>query len=170
MPTCEDNVGLRLKNSLFKNSDVVVLSYHPPNGKAYETDLIRIPKRGVRRTAIRDRYHIDLIFIVNDCLVLVELKCYLSESDDDIDKLREIRDTYALAELLSIIGARLTTVSDEVLENVRRLVLALGVESINREIPPEFVVFEAQETDLNIFYGDEVPEDIKTIITATVRY
>ena len=169
MPTCEDNVGLRLKNHLFQNPNTTVLSYHPPNGKAYETDLIRIPKRGVRETAVRDRYHIDLIFVANDCLVLVELKCHLSESGDDIEKLREIRNTYTLPDLLRIIGARLTTTPVELLHNIRHLVLALGVETIDREIPQDFVVFEAQETKLTLFYGNVIPDNIKTELKATIN-
>jgi|ERR1041385_1716001 hypothetical protein len=158
MPTCEDNVGLRLKAALFQNPNTVVLSYHPPNGKAYETDLIRIPKRGLRKSAVRDRYHIDLIFIVGDSLVLVELKCNLSESSDDINKLREIKDTYPLEDLKRLIAARLTTVSTDVLDNINDIVIALGVEIINSEVPNDFVVFEAKEAGITVRCGNEISE------------
>lgn len=168
MSTCEDNVGLRLKALLFGNGNTIVLSYHPPNGKAYETDLIRIPKRGIRNEAIRDRYHIDLIYIVGDCLILAELKCHLSESGDDIVKLREIRDTYPLPDLLRLISARLTTVPADVVNKVRRLVLALGVESVNAQIPPDFAVYEAKETGISLFTGAGLSQEVIAALSLTL--
>jgi hypothetical protein len=168
MPTCEDNVGLRLKTLLFDSNNVIILSYHPPDGKAYETDLIRIPKRGIRDTAVRDRYHVDLIFIVGNCLVLVELKCHLSESGDDIVKLREIRETYSLPELTRLISARLTTVPANVVNKIERLVLALGVETINANIPSEFAVYEAKESEITLHFGNGVSQEVAAILERTL--
>jgi hypothetical protein len=167
MTTCEDRVGLVLYKYLAENKKATLISYHPPDGKAYATDLMRIPKKNkIAGSATRDRYHVDIIFIISNYLVLVELKCSLAESEHDISKLREIRDTYSLQELISIISRRLTTSNPKILENINQLVLALGYEnsSANIELPSEFICFKVIDGDVSIQYGDNIPLAIKTQI------
>jgi hypothetical protein len=164
MTTCEDRVGLGLYKHLANDRNVTLISYHPPDGKAYATDLIRIPKKAKTVNATtRDRYHVDVIFTISNYLVLVELKCSLAESEQDIAKLREIRDTYTLQELISIISRRLTTADPQILENISELVLALGVEnsSPNVVMPSEFICFNVISENVSIQYGSNVSLAIK---------
>lgn len=167
MTTCEDRVGLFLYDHLAQNSNVTIISYHPPDGKAYATDLIRIPKKKNQSgIGARDRYHVDVIFVVSNFLVLVELKCSLNESEQDILKLREIRDTYSLQELISIITKRLTTASPDLLENIEELVLALGYENSpdNLRLPSEFIGFKVTNGIISAQYGSDISPNIRACI------
>lgn len=149
--TCETRVGAGLVSWLLQQPNTVILSYHPTSSKAYETELIRIPKLGSDGLRTRNRSHIDVVFVSNSTLWLTELKCKLSESDDDIAKLLEIRQDYTLLHLKRLISNRLTTFSPELLENVVDLRLGLGVEVIDTTIRGDFTVFQVYNGQVSTY-------------------
>lgn len=149
--TCETRVGNHLILWLQKQPEIAIISYHPTSAKAYQTELIRIPKLTVDGKRTKERYHIDLIFISRQTLWLVELKCKLSESLDDIAKLLEIQQRYTTEQLRSIILSRLTAVEPEKLNTVSSLVLSLGVEIVDTPIPENFKVFQVTEKEVNLY-------------------
>lgn len=136
-----------------------IVSFHPPSGKAYGSDLVRIPRRsGGDRT--RERYHVDVVVAEGEFLLLLELKCRLSESDADVAKLRDIRESYAITELLELIRRRTTTSAD--LSGVRKLVLGLGYEVQDQvEVPEDFVTFCTSAPQPIIRAGTVVPADVR---------
>ena len=119
------------------NSNFSLLSAHPPNGKSYFTDLVRIPTPNQNRTGAR-RAHIDLIFCSETLLYLCELKGSSSESEEDIEKLLSIKDRYPLPELKQFITNRLTSQS-LYLESCQDLVLTIGCASINSPLSENFL-------------------------------
>jgi hypothetical protein len=139
--TCETRVGNRLVNWLQLQPQFTVLSYHPTSAKAYQTELIRIPRLDANGTRTKERYHVDVIFLTSTALWLVELKCRTSESIFDIAKLREIRTRYTLPRLLSLIRSRLTSAEPELLSTVQHLYIALGVEFVDACVPDDVSVF-----------------------------
>jgi hypothetical protein len=70
--------------------------------------------------------------------------------------------------LLRLIGARITTVSVDVVNRVRRLVLALGVERINADLPSDFAVYEAQEGGVSLFTGAGLSGEVAAALRLTV--
>ncbi len=143
--TCENRVGSMLVDYLSGFPEVQILSYHPTSAKAYQSEIIRISRRLPNGTRTRDRYHVDLIFVYGEELWLTELKCNLSESWGDIEKLTDIASSYTLEELTTIIAGRLTSIFPVDLKRIERLVLSLGVMNIDSRIPEGFVVFRARE-------------------------
>ena len=143
--TCENKVGSILVDYLSGLPEVQILSYHPTSAKAYQSEIIRISRKLPDGKRTRDRYHVDLIFVYNEELWLTELKCNLSESSGDIEKLADIASSYTLEELTALIAGRLTSISPTFLKRIRRLVLSLGVMNVDSQIPEGFVVFRARE-------------------------
>ena len=119
------------------NSNFSLISAHPPNGKSYFTDLVRIPTPTQNRTSAR-RAHIDLIFCSETYLYLCELKGSSSESEEDIEKLREIKEHYSLPKLKQFISSRFTSQSP-VLESCQDLALTIGCASINSPLAEDFL-------------------------------
>lgn len=155
LTTCEDRVVDALYRWLVDRQNCHILSFHPPSGKAYGTDLLRISKKsaGVRT---RERFHVDLVFTEGSFLFLAELKCRLSECNDDIAKLREIRDTYELVELLDLICRRMTTGWQ--VKGIQTLVLCLGFEILDRQtLPGEFLTFCTDSHPPRVIAGQSVP-------------
>lgn len=147
--SCETRVGEKLISFLSKQNTVDIISFHPPSSKSYQSDLIRIPKINQDGSRSRDRYHIDVIFISQNRLWLVELKCKLSESNADIKKLRELISAYTFDELRGFIQSRITIFPKNDLNKVDKIVLALGVEVVDEEIEKDFVVIKVTE-DINL--------------------
>lgn len=148
--TCETRVGNRLVVWLQQQSGIRVLSYHPTSAKAYESELIRIPKLEADGTRTKERYHVDIISLSDKTLWLVELKCKLSESGDDIQKLREIQERYTLKQLCTLIGSRLTTVTASVLDDITSIELGLGVEVLDSPLPLGFSIFTVTDQSVTV--------------------
>ena len=119
------------------NSNFSLISAHPPNGKSYFTDLVRIPTPTQNRTGAR-RAHIDLIFCSETFLYLCELKGSSSESEEDIEKLLNIKDHYSLPKLKRFISSRFTRRSP-FLESCQDLALTIGCGSINSPLAEDFL-------------------------------
>jgi hypothetical protein len=115
-----------------------VLSAHPPSGKAYGTDLVRIPAKD--RHA--GRYHVDIIFLVDGLLFLTELKGRSSESQDDCEKLARILQDYDVAALVKILRIRVSR-DDIDWESVSGAVPAIGVSIMDAAAPPDTVCIVA---------------------------
>lgn len=159
MESCEDRVAIALYEWLSQIPNTRVVSFHPPSGKAYDSDLLRIPKR-VGRMRTRERYHVDVVFINCGVLFLIELKCRLSECDHDILKLREIRDSNGLKGILELIQKRST--GDNCMKDITDLVLGLGFEIADSEsIPPEFITFCTSTSPPTIRKGRSFPTNLK---------
>lgn len=154
--TAEARAGRRIISALIDSTNIEVLSYHPTSSKAYETDLIRIPKRiGAART--KERYHVDIIAASPDTLWLIELKGQSAESDLDVKKLKEICNTYSVDELVDIILRRQTT-SQSTLKEIRHIQMCLGVETHNAQIPPDVLVLCApNDHDFKVCVNSENP-------------
>ena len=160
MPTCEDGVGERLYNWFADQPVFSIVSFHPPSGKAYATDIIRIPKV-VNGKYTGERYHVDLIVASERVLYLIELKCRLSESNDDITKLREIVRSYGIVGLLNIINKRSTTGID--LSHINSLVIGLGFQHFDMPFAPsEFITFTCTPDDIHISIGVDFPPISRT--------
>ncbi len=81
--TLEDIAFDRIVDFIRNNDNFDLLSAHPPSGKSYFTDLIRIPYPHKNIAAGR-RSNIDIIFCSSRYLYLCEVKGIADESDDDI--------------------------------------------------------------------------------------
>lgn len=164
MPTCEDRVAELLYGWFENRKSCQIVSFHPPSGKAYSSDLVRISRRS-RGNRTSDRYHVDVVVVEGEFLLLLELKCRLSEAGEDVAKLRDIRDSYTVTELLELIRRRTTTSAD--LSGVRRLVLGVGYEIQDQEEGPEdFLTFRASTTQPLIRAGNAVPADVRAFFGA----
>lgn len=133
MPSLEDGVYEWILQRL-RESDARVLSAHPPSGKAYDTDLIRIPSR--RQNA--GRYHVDVIFTCRDLLFLLELKGRSSECDGDVKKLRAILSDHDLSSLLAILRRRIS-VDNVNWDDIQAVVPAVGVAILTVPLPKDIV-------------------------------
>lgn len=103
-----------------------------------------------------------VVAIQNEHLLLIELKCALSESADDIQKLREIRDSYAVSELVELIQRRSTIGVD--LSGVKGLVLGLGFENHDSDnAPDDFVTFCTATAPPVITVGTKLPADVQRL-------
>lgn len=158
----------RIRDSLVAIENATLISLHPPSGKAYESDLIRFPVfEGEVRT--RKRMHVDIIFAHSGSLYLLELKPASTQSAEDIRKLERLRDEVGLGEMLRIIGRRVDSSLTKKLEEVRSLVIGLGVGKHDSPTPPGFIVIE---TGKNVIahVGLGVPKDaISAIPLACTR-
>lgn len=135
--TKEDIVFNVIVDYITNNKNFSLLSAHPPSGKSYFTDLVRIPTPSQDRTGAR-RVHIDLIFCSEKFLYLCELKGSSDESKEDIEKLLSIQTHYSLPNLKQFILNRLTSPS-LYLESCQDLVLAIGCSSINSQLANNFL-------------------------------
>ena len=72
--TCETRVGNRLVAWLAKQPDTTIVSFHPTSAKAYQSELIRIPKLTTDGKRTKMRYHIDVIYISGQTLWLVGIE------------------------------------------------------------------------------------------------
>jgi len=152
MPTLEDLAYERIVNRLSEKR-VLILSAHPPSGKAYDTELIRIPARN--RHA--GRYHIDLIFIIEPFLFLMELKGKTSESSDDVAKLQKLFADYDLPELLKVIRKRVNR-TDVKWCQVKQAVPVIGATIADAAIPSDFVLVSATDDNaISLIVGEAVP-------------
>jgi Holliday junction resolvase-like predicted endonuclease len=70
-----------------------VLSWHPPDGKAYFTRLLYLPIDGKRS-------HIDLIIQIKKTLIFIEVKDCLSNSYEDVEKLKRITAVFSLEKII----------------------------------------------------------------------
>ena len=141
--TKEDIVFNVIVDYITTNKNFSLLSAHPPSGKAYFTDLVRIPTPNQDKTGAR-RAHIDLIFCSKKLLYLCELKGSSSESKEDIEKLLSIQEHYSLANLKQFISNRLTSPS-LYLKSCQDLVLAIGCSSINSHLTENFLYIRVTE-------------------------
>lgn len=166
MSTCEDQVAQDLFLWFSARPNAKIISYHPPSSKSYPTDLLRIPRK-VRGVRTRERYHIDLVVVEEVFLFLIEFKCKLSESVNDITKLREIEENYSLEELIQYIQRRTTVLSEEEksqLGDVQYLILSLGFRDSDFPLhPSEFVLFSTTLIPPSIHIGPQVPPPLKTM-------
>ena len=142
--TCETLVGEKLVEWLTKQN-AQVLSFHPPSSKAYTSDLIRIPKLNRDGTRSRDRNHIDVVFLTENNVWLVELKCRYSESTDDINKLNEVKNSYSNSEIIELIKGRITVPIKYDLDSVKNVVTAIGVKLMDKPHNNEMPVFVVDE-------------------------
>jgi hypothetical protein len=155
MPTEEDIAFERIMQRLAEKQ-AIVLSAHPPSGKSYDTELIRIPARD--RNA--GRYHLDLIFVLNEFLYLVELKGRLSESSQDILKLRKLLSEYSLSEILRFVRKRVNRKGVN-WEEIRYAVPTLGCTKCDCSLPADFAVLEATSPDRLVFFlGNRVEQQL----------
>ena len=165
--TKEDRVGDAMLKYLHNRSDIEIISFHPTSGKAYQTDTIRfkVQRNG---TATSTRYHVDMILVVGDLLLLIEFKGTSAESTNDVTKLRDLRETYSLQEFIRIISRRLS-LSNSSIGQVTELVLAIGVEDHNAHVPDDVAVFVALDEHVTLecspslrsrlspYFGDIMP-------------
>ena len=136
--TQEDMVFDAIVDFITANSNFSLLSAHPPSGKSYFTNSVRIPTPNQNRTGAR-RSHIDLIFCSETLLYFCELKGSSSESKEDIEKLLSIKNHYSLPELKQFISSRLTSRRSLYLESCQDLVLTIGCASINSPLDENFL-------------------------------
>jgi hypothetical protein len=142
MSTEEDLAFERIMDRL-RIKRVTVLSAHPPSGKAYDTELIRIPARAKHA----GRYHLDAIFVLDEFLFLMELKGRLSESSHDITKLQGLLSEYSLADILKFVRKRVNR-ADVPWETIKQVVPSLGCILCDCSLPADFVVVESKTSDL----------------------
>jgi hypothetical protein len=135
---------------------VRLISWHPPDSKSYITNNLRIPI--VNESNLRRREHIDFIIVVQSTLLmLLEAKGSLSESVEDITKLRRIIDQYSLNDLV-ILFRRQGAIFKEVPTAIQ---LGLIVSSADTPIPQGFVVFECHSSfGIRIHVGEHTIENI----------
>ncbi len=164
MATLEDLAYDRLFNRLSECS-AAILSAHPPSGKAYDAELIRIPAK--QRHA--GRYHIDVIFILGRFLFLCELKGSSSESADDVSKLRDLTKDYTLDQLVSFISKRVNR-TDIDWPSITEMVKVIGVVMHDCPMPGDFATLVAiAPGTFEVIVGNDVDSagDVRSIL-ATV--
>lgn len=111
--------------------------WHPPDSKSYFTLLLQVPNNNNAKKSGRD--HIDLIIQKEKILMLLEVKGKLTESDKDITKLRRIRDTFTLNELVELFrqqGAKFENKPEE-------LIIGIAARFVNCNAPDDLAVFKA---------------------------
>lgn len=157
--TLEDIAFNSIINFLQNNKNFDLLSAHPPSGKSYFTDLIRIPEP-IRDGTAAKRYHVDIIFCSDRVLYLCEVKGIADESDDDIAKLKNLKKCYSIQELKKIISDRLTLPSSRLL-SVQNIVIAIGATKTGKRIDNEFLYIMAAKNNMLTLIGS-VTEEIRS--------
>ncbi len=152
----EDDAFNRLFSFINANELLNLLSAHPPSGKSYFTDLIRIPTPFEKSTGAT-RAHIDLIFCSDVILYLCELKGSSRESFEDIEKLRKLESHYTMAQLKKLISSRLSRQSLK-LEMTKEIVLAVGCTEINSDIDSSILYVLAENLENIKLYGKITPQ------------
>lgn len=147
MTTCEKRVFDRIFAALTNSQQSVILhGGNPPGGKSYlvRNLIIKIPVHPSTRHS-----RIDLVCQIDSMMILTELKCRLSQSSNDIEKLRAIRDNAPIENLIQMFeaqGVSFVTAPD-------KLVLCIGVEHLDADIPDDFVVIVAGEKGCDLQAG-----------------
>lgn len=160
--SCEDEVSYRMY-SFFIETRLRVLHWHPPGGKKYFTSHLRIPR--FSGSARIGRYLVDLILANNEVLLLIECKCRLSESSEDLEKLRSIRDDAGFEKLKTLFLRQGASV-----EEAKTLMLGVGVKYIDAPIPHDFVVFETKSPGVLVtHWGSSICEEHKQRISEAAR-
>ena len=157
MNTCESRVSENLYRHVAASKSSRVLSWNPPNAKSYRAPNLKLPWREGSR---RRRDLVDAIWVSTDSLVLAELKCYTSESEGDIEKLRRIRHQLGLQDLVTLLRRQGADLAPE----PRQLALVLGVEKLDTDVPADFTAMEVAEEAIVPFFGSEVGDDIRNAI------
>ena len=147
--TSEEIIYFRLLDELESSIKFEVLSAHPPSGKSYSYDLIRIPSPDQNFSG-SERDHIDLIFCSNSELYLCELKGSSSESERDIEKLSKISTHYSLDELKLLINKRLSIPTDN-LNSVKKLRLCIGAEKLESKLIDQFTYFSIEDNHVKVY-------------------
>ena len=150
MTTCEKRVFDRIFAALTSSQQsVIVHGGNPPGGKSYlvRNLIIKIPGHPTTQHS-----RIDLVWQAGSMLILTELKCRLSESSDDIGKLRVIRDNAPIEILVQMFGAQGVTFATA----PDKLILCIGIEQLDADIPEDFVVIVAGENGCALQAGAAV--------------
>ena len=141
----EDEAFNALTAFICFNKNLELISAHPPSGKSYFTDLIRIPSPTQNKTGNR-RAHIDIIFCSKQYLYLCEVKGTAKEANEDIIKLRSIRDYYQLDKLKNFIIERLTQ-PYSFLKCCSELVLAIGCTKVDSKLEQDILYIQAEDAN-----------------------
>lgn len=153
--TCETRVSDRLHNLLSRIPFVRILSWNPPNAKSYHAPNLIFPKivNGARKGSDR----IDVVFETKRVLFLVELKCLATQAEDDLVKLRRVRDTLGLSGVVEAIQRQGVVVDSQ----VAGLALAVGMEIVDRDAPTDFSFLEIAESAIRVTLGYDVDPQVK---------
>jgi hypothetical protein len=158
--SCEDEVSEKLYAHFEERTRLHVRHWHPPGGKKYFTPHLRVPVI-VGRTR-KGRKLIDLILTDSELLILIECKCASSESADDIEKLRKIRDEVGLEKLKTYFTRQGVDVAD-----AQHLILGLGVRYLDSPLPDEFVAFTTPRKGTpQIQWGRNIGSEIKALLAS----
>jgi hypothetical protein len=111
-------------------------------------------------------YRVDLIFSIKKFLFLAESKGHSKESEDDIRKLRSIKEHLNLDGINQQLNRQGITVPDE----ITTLVLMIAVETIDSEIPADCVFLEISENSLSVRYGSQIPTSVISALTEIELY
>ncbi|MCE9608500.1 MAG: hypothetical protein K8U03_26750 [Planctomycetia bacterium] len=153
MPTLEDEAYQRLVDRLNERR-ITVISAHPPSGKAYDSELVRIPAK--ERNS--GRYHADIIFVIDTVLFICELKGKSSESTSDVAKLRGIIADYTVAELVSFIRKR-TNVATVNWAAITKVVGLIGVVVGDASLPDDIVsIVASAPAEFEVDVGNTLPD------------
>lgn len=164
--TLEDKAFNGILRHIEASDRLSLLSAHPPSGKSYNSDLIRIPSPQQDRTA-STRAHIDIIFCSKSFLYLCEVKGDALESDNDIKKLRAIVEMYGVEGLKRLIANRLTH-KDLNLRTVQKIIPAIGCASVSCEVERGMLYIIASDEDGLILKG-MVPRKVKSDFNLSQR-
>ena len=161
---CEARVHSHLFAGLTQYPAALILGWSPPNAKAYKAPNVVFPRLNGQGRRI-GAYRVDAVFILKDILFLAEIKCRSSESQRDVRKLRHIRETLGLEGVVRSLKRQGVTVPP-----CRELVLAIGTEVLDSEIPHEFVSLQKDGPYLPVSYGAGVPESARGIVDTWVDH
>jgi|GEM_PF-4928434 len=149
MDSCETRVCENLYKRALLMNFVTILSWNPPNAKSYRAPNLKLPWLDGQR---RRRDSLDAIWVIEECLFLVELKCFSSESGKDVEKLRRIRDRLGLEQIVTFLRRQ----GVEIGKGVTQLVLTIGVNKVDTPIPADFIVLEVTNEGISPFFGAQV--------------
>jgi len=155
--SCEAQVSNNLYKQVSCEDFIQVINWNPPDAKAYQTINIKFPWfEGIRRR----RDSIDAIWVVEDILFLVELKCLSSESVLDIAKLRRITEQLTPDQLRIYMerqGAKIPTA-------IHQTALLIGVKIVNTDVAPDFTFLEIGKKQITPYFGLNVDRNVVRII------
>ncbi|QQG41274.1 MAG: hypothetical protein HYV90_03830 [Candidatus Woesebacteria bacterium] len=144
----EGKIYYFLKNYLLSKG-LTLIAGEPPDGS---DNVRRVEIRSKNRSGIgsKDSYKIDLIFLKDDNLILIELKPTYNQKD--IDKLNTIT-TERLDDLFDALKERCGITKSE----IKNIVKCIGVGSLNsHNIPSDFIGFVVKDEGLvDIQYGSK---------------
>lgn len=146
--TPEDEAFNSIVDHIHLNKNLLLISAHPPSGKSYFTDLIRIPSPLQNKTGNR-RAHIDIIFCSKQYLYLCEVKGTSKQAREDILKLRSMRDHYTFEKLSKLISDRLTQLNI-LLKSCNELVLAIGCNTVDSDLEQDILYIQTKGNKLSL--------------------